>query len=165
MNLRVQQNVGKFLSSCTTGSFSRRVQLHGVSLPVFNFFSLASSYLWSLAVSTLGRCGNYMEQLHNMLTKYLISFSNTYSTLSIDTFNIKFAFYQYLVDSAQMWHTFVIWEVLTHPELHGWQLDFNSWATVRVLKTCSPWWGTHPPPPPDTQTHTNMTLWCIADQA
>jgi hypothetical protein len=24
-------NVGKFLSSCTTGGFSRRAQLHGVS--------------------------------------------------------------------------------------------------------------------------------------
>jgi hypothetical protein len=31
MNLRVPQNVGKFLSSCTTGGFSRRAQLHGVS--------------------------------------------------------------------------------------------------------------------------------------
>jgi hypothetical protein len=28
MNLRVPQNAGKFSSSCTTGSFSRRVQLH-----------------------------------------------------------------------------------------------------------------------------------------
>jgi hypothetical protein len=31
-NLRVPQNVGKFLSNCTTGGFSRRAQLHGVSL-------------------------------------------------------------------------------------------------------------------------------------
>jgi hypothetical protein len=30
MNLRVPVNVGKFLSSCTTGGFSRRPQLHGV---------------------------------------------------------------------------------------------------------------------------------------
>jgi hypothetical protein len=28
MNLRVPQNVGKFLSSCATGGFSRRAQLH-----------------------------------------------------------------------------------------------------------------------------------------
>jgi hypothetical protein len=28
MNLRAPQNVGKFLSSCTTGDFSRRAQLH-----------------------------------------------------------------------------------------------------------------------------------------
>jgi hypothetical protein len=28
MNLRVPQNAGKFLSSCTIGSFSRRAQLH-----------------------------------------------------------------------------------------------------------------------------------------
>jgi hypothetical protein len=28
MNLRVPYNAGKFLSSCTTGSFSRRAQLH-----------------------------------------------------------------------------------------------------------------------------------------
>jgi hypothetical protein len=31
MNLRVPYSVGKFLSSCATGSFSRRAQLHGVS--------------------------------------------------------------------------------------------------------------------------------------
>jgi hypothetical protein len=31
MNLGVPYKVGKFLSSCTTGSFSRRGQLHGVS--------------------------------------------------------------------------------------------------------------------------------------
>jgi hypothetical protein len=28
MNLQVPYNVGKFLSSCTIGSFSRRAQLH-----------------------------------------------------------------------------------------------------------------------------------------
>jgi hypothetical protein len=28
MNLRVPQNAGKFLSSCTIGSFSRRARLH-----------------------------------------------------------------------------------------------------------------------------------------
>jgi hypothetical protein len=28
MNLRVPQNAGKFLSSCTISSFSRRAQLH-----------------------------------------------------------------------------------------------------------------------------------------
>jgi hypothetical protein len=28
MNLRVPENTGKFLSSCTVGSFSRRAQLH-----------------------------------------------------------------------------------------------------------------------------------------
>jgi hypothetical protein len=31
MNLRVPQNAGKFLSSCTTGGFSRRARLHEVS--------------------------------------------------------------------------------------------------------------------------------------
>jgi hypothetical protein len=31
MNLRVPQNVGKLPISCTTGSFSRRAQFHGVS--------------------------------------------------------------------------------------------------------------------------------------
>jgi hypothetical protein len=31
MNLWVPYNVGKFLSSCTTGGFSRRTQLHEVS--------------------------------------------------------------------------------------------------------------------------------------
>jgi hypothetical protein len=28
MNLRIPQNAGKFLSSCTIGGFSRRAQLH-----------------------------------------------------------------------------------------------------------------------------------------
>jgi hypothetical protein len=31
MNLRVPYNVGKSLSGCATGGFSRRAQLHGVS--------------------------------------------------------------------------------------------------------------------------------------
>jgi hypothetical protein len=31
MNFRVPKNVGKFLSSCTTGSFSRRAQLREVT--------------------------------------------------------------------------------------------------------------------------------------
>jgi hypothetical protein len=31
MNLRVSLNPGEFLSSCTTGGFSRRAQLHEVS--------------------------------------------------------------------------------------------------------------------------------------
>jgi hypothetical protein len=31
MNIRIPQNVGKFLDSCSTGGFSRRAQLHGVS--------------------------------------------------------------------------------------------------------------------------------------
>jgi hypothetical protein len=31
MNFQVPQHVGKFLSSCTTGGFSRRDQLHEVS--------------------------------------------------------------------------------------------------------------------------------------
>jgi hypothetical protein len=31
MNIRVSQTIGKFLSSCATGGFSRRTQLHGVS--------------------------------------------------------------------------------------------------------------------------------------
>jgi hypothetical protein len=34
MNLRVQKNFGNFLSSCTTGSFSRRAQLREVSCTV-----------------------------------------------------------------------------------------------------------------------------------
>jgi hypothetical protein len=31
MKLRVPENIGKFLSSCTTDSFSRRAQLHEIS--------------------------------------------------------------------------------------------------------------------------------------
>jgi hypothetical protein len=30
-NLQVPQNVGKFLGTCTTGSFSRKAELHEVS--------------------------------------------------------------------------------------------------------------------------------------
>jgi hypothetical protein len=37
MNFQVPQNVGKFLSSCTTSSFSRRAQLHEVSLVMPSF--------------------------------------------------------------------------------------------------------------------------------
>jgi hypothetical protein len=32
MNFRVPQNIRKFLSSCTTGGFSRRDQLHAMKL-------------------------------------------------------------------------------------------------------------------------------------
>jgi hypothetical protein len=32
MNLRIPLNTGKFLNNCKTGSFSRRAQLHGVSI-------------------------------------------------------------------------------------------------------------------------------------
>jgi hypothetical protein len=35
MSLRVPQSAGKFLSSCTTGGFSTRVQLHEVSLLMY----------------------------------------------------------------------------------------------------------------------------------
>jgi hypothetical protein len=31
INLQIPYSVGKFSSSCVTGSFSRRAQLHGVS--------------------------------------------------------------------------------------------------------------------------------------
>jgi hypothetical protein len=34
MNLRVSESVWKFLSSCTTGSFSRRAHLHEVSYTI-----------------------------------------------------------------------------------------------------------------------------------
>jgi hypothetical protein len=36
MNLQVPQGVGNLLSSCTTGSFSRRDQLRGVSLAFYS---------------------------------------------------------------------------------------------------------------------------------
>jgi hypothetical protein len=38
MNLQVPYNVGKFLSSCATGSFSRRAQFHGVGRSVSNIY-------------------------------------------------------------------------------------------------------------------------------
>jgi hypothetical protein len=39
MNLRVPQSVGKFLSSCPTGAFSRTAQLHAVSQSVSQLVS------------------------------------------------------------------------------------------------------------------------------
>jgi hypothetical protein len=42
MNFGVPWNVGKFLSSCATGGFSRRSQLHGVSLCIS--FSYINAY-------------------------------------------------------------------------------------------------------------------------
>jgi hypothetical protein len=38
MNLRVPQNDGKFSSCCTTGSLSRRAQLHGVRWLIIDEF-------------------------------------------------------------------------------------------------------------------------------
>jgi hypothetical protein len=35
MNFRIPLNVGKFLSNCTTGDFSRRTQFHEVSYIAF----------------------------------------------------------------------------------------------------------------------------------
>jgi hypothetical protein len=40
MNLRVPINVGKFLSSCTNGGFSRRAQLHEVNLVNQRYYDL-----------------------------------------------------------------------------------------------------------------------------
>jgi hypothetical protein len=39
MSLKVPQDVGKFLSNCTTGDFSRNAQLHGVSYIFMEFFT------------------------------------------------------------------------------------------------------------------------------
>jgi hypothetical protein len=39
-NLRVPQNVGKFLSGCATGGCSRRAQLHGVFVAVVSLLLL-----------------------------------------------------------------------------------------------------------------------------
>jgi hypothetical protein len=36
MNLCVPLNAGKFLSTCTTGCFTTRAQLHGVSINITN---------------------------------------------------------------------------------------------------------------------------------
>jgi hypothetical protein len=37
LDLRVPKNVGGFLISCTTGAFSRRAQLHEVSLQILQY--------------------------------------------------------------------------------------------------------------------------------
>jgi hypothetical protein len=43
MNLRVQENTGKFLSSCTTGDLSERAELHGFSYDL-NYFGEVSFF-------------------------------------------------------------------------------------------------------------------------
>jgi hypothetical protein len=43
MNLRVPLNVGKFLSSCTTGGFSRKAHPHGVALQEYTWYSFLSA--------------------------------------------------------------------------------------------------------------------------
>jgi hypothetical protein len=53
MNLRVPQNVGKFLSSCTTGGFSRRAQLHEVSLVTYGFTKTRPTTTNSSHISTM----------------------------------------------------------------------------------------------------------------
>jgi hypothetical protein len=45
MNFRVPQYVGKFLSSCTSSGFSRRAQLHGVSLMKRNVLPVSAEFL------------------------------------------------------------------------------------------------------------------------
>jgi hypothetical protein len=40
INTRAAYNVGKFLSNCTTGSFSRRAQLNVVSYETLNFITI-----------------------------------------------------------------------------------------------------------------------------
>jgi hypothetical protein len=39
MNLRVPKNIGKFLSSWATGGFSKRAQIHGVSLKYYLLYA------------------------------------------------------------------------------------------------------------------------------
>jgi hypothetical protein len=45
MNLMVPYTIRKFLSSCTIGGFSRRAQLHEVSLLAHNGLKLGMFYL------------------------------------------------------------------------------------------------------------------------
>jgi hypothetical protein len=42
MNLRIPQNAGNFLNSCTIGGFSRRAQLHEVSL-LIQYYEVVSN--------------------------------------------------------------------------------------------------------------------------
>jgi hypothetical protein len=56
MNLRVPRNVGKFLSSCTTGGFSRRAYLRRVSYVISDVsgdssVGIATSYYLSRSTS------------------------------------------------------------------------------------------------------------------
>jgi hypothetical protein len=54
MNLRVLQNFKKFLGSCTTGSFTSRAQLHGVSCIRPSFFACPQmSFLYNFVLPKL----------------------------------------------------------------------------------------------------------------
>jgi hypothetical protein len=58
MNLRVRQNVSKFLCRCTTSSFSRRAQLQEVSQSInvfylFTYLLLVSCYTVSITSFTV----------------------------------------------------------------------------------------------------------------
>jgi hypothetical protein len=50
MNLRLSKNVGKFLSNCTTGGFSRRAQLR---MPVRIFKLIKNKYFNRLKVNNI----------------------------------------------------------------------------------------------------------------
>jgi hypothetical protein len=63
MNLRVSYNFGKFLSSCTTGGFSRRAQLREVSY-LFVYFKTNASELPKNShfyISSILICTNYLD--------------------------------------------------------------------------------------------------------
>jgi hypothetical protein len=56
MNFRVPLNAGKFLSSCTTGGFSRRAQLHEVNLKFRkDCFSISKVYVRGISRHTDGK--------------------------------------------------------------------------------------------------------------
>jgi hypothetical protein len=54
MNLRVPQNAGKFLSSCTTGGFSRRAQLHELKHTKNQVLRLVIFFVFPCASCPLG---------------------------------------------------------------------------------------------------------------
>jgi hypothetical protein len=54
MNLWVPQNAAKFLTNCTTGALSRRVQVHGVS------YCIHVSYSCHLPLKTAVHSNNWL---------------------------------------------------------------------------------------------------------
>jgi hypothetical protein len=77
MNLRVPLNIGKFLSSCTTGGFSRRAHLHKVisrqkSYEIAHCKITIFGVEWRNSIGQKNtRCnGGYAEQGYYMISNF-----------------------------------------------------------------------------------------------
>jgi hypothetical protein len=85
MNHRVQYNFGKFFSSCTTGNFSKRAQLHEASLVQEYLLWMFLSYVqFSDAINISGynvsRDQTSVRTLFGVLSSYFLFFGSKYNT-------------------------------------------------------------------------------------